>query len=322
MSQPATLPPAAAAKLEELGRPDVLGASRQLGLAADALLALARDWTGDGPGLLSCVRVTVDHLMVTRGAASKAVANALALMVAGIDEQEGAPLPSVRSWLSHGVGAYDDAARGWMDALTRHAADLLQGSDRVLAYDYSSSVASVLRAWSLGHRRPVVVVPESRVLAGGRPYLTDLHDVPLRVDYVPDAAIASALGECDAVLVGAETISSEGGVYNTLGTFLTALAADHHGVPFYVVSTLIKTDLETPPDRRRAIPSLDLGPRLLGEWRPGERLQVTARCPELDYTPPELVAALLTEQGELGPTSVEERARALFRSFGSDTARA
>lgn len=315
MSEPATLPPAAAAKLEELARPDVLGASRQLGLAADALLALANDWTGDGAGLLRCVRATVDDLMATRGAASKAVANALALMVTDIDKQDPTSLPSVRSWLSRGVGAYDAAARGWLDALTSHATELLEGRDRVLAYDYSSSVAAVIRAWAQGRRAPAVVVPESRVLAGGRPYLTDLHDVSLSVDYVPDAAMVSAMESCDAVLVGAETVSREGGAYNTLGTFLTALAARHHGVPFYVATTLIKTDLDTPPGRRREIPSLDVGPRLLGEWRAEEPLRVTARCPELDYTPPELVSALLTEEGALDPASVEQRARALFRSF-------
>ena len=45
-----------------------------------------------------------------------------------------------------------------------------------------------------------------------------------------------ASGEVDLVLVGADRIAKNGDVANKVGTYALAVAAHHHGVPFYVAA--------------------------------------------------------------------------------------
>lgn len=313
-----TLPPLAAIKLRELESLQVLGASRQLGIIADALVALAEEYDGTPEGLIESVRSLTQYLTATRGQSSQAIGNALGLMTQGLNAQSDLPLAALREWITSRVREYDTQAGEWIRVLTEHGVVQVNGARRVLAYDYSSSVAAILRAASHASTEPITaVLPEARTLDGGRKYVLDLADTPLRFEVVPDSAIASVISGCDLVLVGAETLTTEGGCYNTVGTFLTALAAAHHHVPFYVASTLIKIDMQTLPGERRHIPVLDMSARLLEGWAPEDSSRVKARCPDLDYTPPEPIAAFITEQGILAPCELGACASRLLDPKGS-----
>ena len=50
-------------------------------------------------------------------------------------------------------------------------------------------------------------------------------------------------GEVDFVIVGADRISIDGNVCNKIGTYLKALAAKAHNIPFYVAAPLSSVDL-------------------------------------------------------------------------------
>jgi methylthioribose-1-phosphate isomerase len=53
-------------------------------------------------------------------------------------------------------------------------------------------------------------------------------------------------GRVDLVLVGADRIAANGDVANKIGTYAHAVAAHHHGVPFYVVAPSSSIDPATP----------------------------------------------------------------------------
>ena len=248
-----------------------------------------------------------DYLASTRGASSQAVASAVYLMVRDLESQAGLPMPDLRGWIVESVRAYEEQSQGWMRELTEHGAELVSATDRVLAYDYSSSVAAILRAAEDRGWEGTVVVPESRSLNGGHKYVRDLRDTELSLEFVPDSAIGSVISSCGMAIEGAETLSSEGGCYNTVGTFMTALAAGYHNVSFYVASTLIKMDTRT-RGAERDIPALDVDKALLAGWELELASRVRTFCPDLDYTPPELIAGFVTEEGVLSPTVLGERA--------------
>ena len=50
------------------------------------------------------------------------------------------------------------------------------------------------------------------------------------------AAYAMQQGLIDAVIVGADRITTEGDVANKIGTYGVALAAKAHNIPFYVAA--------------------------------------------------------------------------------------
>ncbi len=59
------------------------------------------------------------------------------------------------------------------------------------------------------------------------------------------------------VIVGADRIAANGDTANKIGTYMTAMAARHHGVKFMVVAPTSTVDMTTPdgcghPHRDRA----------------------------------------------------------------------
>lgn len=113
----------------------------------------------------------------------------------------------------------------------------------------------------------------------------------------------------DVVIVGADRIAANGDVANKVGTYLKALAAQAHGVPFYVAAPSSTFDAQCA--RGEDIPIEERAPSELTEIaarRPGgESVQaslcppLTAHNPAFDVTPARLVSGVITEQGVLPP---------------------
>jgi ribose 1,5-bisphosphate isomerase len=309
-SKPPTMPPSVQEKIAELESLEILGATRQLHIVADALVMLAEQHDGEPEDLAREARELSDYLISTRGQASQAIGNTLNLMLEGLEERAKLSPTSadLRAWLVAMVREYEDATHNWMRDLTEYGANLLSGRRRVLAYDYSSSVARILRSAEERGEELTVVVPESRILDGGAKYVSDLQDTQLLFELIPDSAVGEAVRHCDVVFEGAETLSAEGGCYNTVGTLLTALAAKYWTVPFYVASTLIKIDAKTLEGRQRPIPSVDLRDSLSSDYPPVLGSRIRTSCPELDYTPPELITSFITEVGILPPSALWQHA--------------
>jgi translation initiation factor 2B subunit (eIF-2B alpha/beta/delta family) len=314
------MPPSVEEKVAEMESLEVLGATRQLSIVADALVMLAEQHEGGPEDLARDARRLSDYLISTRGQSSQAIGNALKLMLEGLEERaELSRTPgNLSEWLVQQVRAYEAASQNWIRNLTEHGTNLLSSCRRVLAYDYSSSVAAILRSADEWEGQLEVVVPESRILDGGAKYLSDLQDTKLRLDFVPDSALGVTVRDCDLVLEGAETLSAEGGCYNTVGTFLAALAARYWRKPFYVASALIKIDAGTVRGNQRPVPIVDLRESLFGDRFAHFGPRVRASCPDLDYTPPDLITGFITEEGILPPSAIWQHAA---RFAGKEDAR-
>ena len=71
-----------------------------------------------------------------------------------------------------------------------------------------------------------------------------------RADRRRRAARCSRAAAIDAVIVGCDRVAANGDVANKIGTYALAIAARHHGVPFYVAGPRSTLDAAT-ADRRR-----------------------------------------------------------------------
>ena len=98
---------------------------------------------------------------------------------------------------------------------------------------------------------------------------------------------ARARAAIDAVIVGCDRVAANGDVANKIGTYALAIAARHHGVPFYVAgprSTLDPATAERRRDRDRAA-RRRRGPRVAGlddDARSGTPPSTSPRA-ELDH---------------------------------------
>lgn len=299
----------------EITGDETLGASRQLRLAGRLFMVLASDFAGSDTTLHGLLNEMTQHLLLARGQSSQAFPNGLRLMLAGAEDPFATDAPDLRARIRESVDRFvkeqaEDSAR-----MTNAGVKLLTGARCVIAYDYSGSVADILARLADNEPAPEVVILESRALDGGKKFIRELAPTSLAMRFWPDAAMAAALKDVDAVLVGAETLTVEGGCYNTIGTALLALAAHHNGVPFYVVSTTIKVDLGTSGDPRRPIPARDLKPILAGSGEADIVGRVSMICPDLDYTPPSLVSGLITEAGCVSPPTIAALAAELAKKL-------
>jgi len=117
-------------------------------------------------------------------------------------------------------------------------------------------------------------------------------------------------GEVDAVIVGADRVASNGDVVNKIGTYLKALAATAHNIPFYVACPTSTIDMRAAngsavPIENRAETEVT---EMRGETADGrvETVRITPRLsgavnPAFDVTPASLVTALITEHGLCEP---------------------
>ncbi|MBL8490606.1 MAG: S-methyl-5-thioribose-1-phosphate isomerase [Rhodocyclaceae bacterium] len=113
------------------------------------------------------------------------------------------------------------------------------------------------------------------------------------------AGLLMMRGHVDCVIVGADRIAANGDTVNKVGTYLKALAARAHGLPFYVAAPLSTVDFGCPDGA--AIPIEERDGAELGA--PG----VPVANPAFDVTPSGLVTAILTERGVCPPDRLAEQ---------------
>ena len=143
-----------------------------------------------------------------------------------------------------------------------------------------------------------VIACETRpLLQGARLTAWELARDGIPVTVIPDSAAAYLMrkGRIDLVIVGADRITRDA-VFNKIGTYMHAVTAQHHEIPFYVAAPVSTFD------------SWHTESEITIELRGREEIAGSEECtvvpptvPVLNYafdaTPIELVTAVITESG-------------------------
>lgn len=117
-------------------------------------------------------------------------------------------------------------------------------------------------------------------------------------------------GRVDAVIVGCDRVAANGDVANKIGTYLKALAARAHGIPFLVACPGSTIDAATPDGAAIVIEERSASEvsHLRGRDPHGNVIDVrlvpdgtNTANPAFDITPAALVTALVTERGPCTP---------------------
>jgi methylthioribose-1-phosphate isomerase len=209
-------------------------------------------------------------------------------------------------------------------AMGAHGAVLLKDGARVLTHCNAGALATAGWGTALGVIRSAVecgkkisvIADETRpFLQGARLTAWEMVQENIPVTLITDnmAGYLMARGEVDAVVVGTDRVAANGDVANKIGTYMVAVLARRHNIPFYVACPLSTIDLSIPdgagiPIEERAADEVT-GFRDCQWAAPG----VQVRNPAFDVTPAELVTALITEKGVVSQPDRES----IARLFGS-----
>ena len=162
-----------------------------------------------------------------------------------------------------------------------------------------TALAPIYLAHEAGRRVRVFVDETRPLLQGSRLTAWELSRAGIPVTVIADGAAASLMraGAVDLCIVGADRIAANGDVANKVGTYAAALAAQHHGLPFYVAAPTSTLDPSLPngdaiPIERRSADEL----ACLGAVRLTPPAADIAN-PAFDVTPAEMVTAIVTDVG-------------------------
>jgi len=145
-----------------------------------------------------------------------------------------------------------------------------------------------------------VIADETRpYLQGARLTAWELDQDDIPVTLITDNMSGHVMkkGRVQAVVVGSDRIAANGDVANKIGTYMVAVLAHRHNIPFYVAAPLSTVDLNCPTgddipieerDRREIthVKDVQLAPEGIGVSNYG-----------FDVTPNDLVTAIITEKG-------------------------
>ncbi|RUR35302.1 S-methyl-5-thioribose-1-phosphate isomerase [Vreelandella populi] len=137
--------------------------------------------------------------------------------------------------------------------MAERGADLLAEGERVLTHCNTGALATAgvgtaIGALAVAKKRGVtlhVYVNETRpLLQGGRLTAWEMADLNIPYQLIADSMAASlmAAGKVDKVMVGADRICANGDFANKVGTYMLAVVAHYHQVPFYVVAPYTTVD--------------------------------------------------------------------------------
>ena len=167
-----------------------------------------------------------------------------------------------------------------------------------------TALGVVMAAHRAGELRRLWVDETRPLLQGARLTAYEAARAGMPYTLLADNAAGSLFtaGEVDAVLIGADRIAADGSTANKVGSYPLAVLAAYHHVPFIVVAPTTTVDLDTEDgaaievEQRPGSEVTDLAPSPLG---------TQAYNPAFDVTPPELITAIITENGVVSPVTKE-----------------
>jgi methylthioribose-1-phosphate isomerase len=145
-----------------------------------------------------------------------------------------------------------------------------------------------------------VIADETRpYLQGARLTAWELHEDNIPVTLITDNMSGYMMnkGAVQAVVVGSDRIAANGDVANKIGTYMVAVLAKRHNIPFYVAAPLSTVDMNCPTGEQ--IPIEERDRREITHYKD---LQIApdgigVSNPAFDVTPNDLVTAIITEKG-------------------------
>jgi methylthioribose-1-phosphate isomerase len=187
--------------------------------------------------------------------------------------------------------------------------ELLQDNSTVLTHCNAGALATggvwgtalgVIRGAVNQGKTIAVIADETRpYLQGARLTAWELHQDDITVTLITDNMSGHMMqkGKVQAVVVGSDRIAANGDVANKIGTYMVAVLARQHGIPFYVAAPLSTVDMKCPTgddipieerDQREVthVRDIQLAPQGIGVSNYA-----------FDVTPNEFVTAIITEKG-------------------------
>jgi methylthioribose-1-phosphate isomerase len=222
------------------------------------------------------------------------------------------PVALLKAVLEAEANAIYEEDRAVCRAMGRHGSRLIKDGMTLMTVcnagglataDYGTALGVMYAARAQGKNFKVFSLETRPLLQGARlttwELLRNRIDVTLICDNM--AATVMARKKVDIIFTGADRIATNGDAANKVGTYMLAVLAKHHGIPFYVVAPRTTFDLNIKTGRQ--IPIEERSPDEVRNFagRPTAPRNVKVFNPAFDVTPHNLITGIVTEYGIIRP---------------------
>jgi methylthioribose-1-phosphate isomerase len=171
------------------------------------------------------------------------------------------------------------------------------------AGDYGTALGVIRGARDAGKRVAVYADETRPFLQGARLTAWELNKDNIPVTLITDNMAGHVMkqGRVDMVVVGADRIAANGDTANKIGTYMVAVLAKEHKIPFYVAAPLSTVDLSLATGDQIPIEERDLKEVTEISNRKVAPEGIEVYNPAFDVTPNGLIAAIITDRGVARP---------------------
>jgi methylthioribose-1-phosphate isomerase len=210
--------------------------------------------------------------------------------------------------------AIHDEDRAMCRAIGMHGSALLSECQGVLTHcntgglatsEYGTALSAFFTSQDMGHTLHIYADETRPLLQGARLTTWELMQRKIPVTLICDSMAAQVMreGKVQAVMVGADRIAANGDAANKIGTYMLAVLAKHHNIPFYVAAPSSTFDVSITDGSKIPIEQRADYEITEGFGRRTAPDDVTVYNPAFDVTPAELITAIVTERGLINPVS-------------------
>ena len=191
-----------------------------------------------------------------------------------------------------------------------HGRQVIPLGSKVLTYcnagalataDYGTAIGVIRAAFATDPSIHVYACETRPFLQGSRLTAYELTQAGIPITLITDNCVGSLMRQqkVNVVVVGADRIAANGDTANKIGTYMVAVLAHQHNVPFYVAAP--RSTIDPTMADGQAIPIEQRDPREVTHFhgRPVAPKGVPALNPAFDVTPHSLIAGIITEVGIL-----------------------
>ncbi|MBI0582683.1 MAG: ribose 1,5-bisphosphate isomerase [Methanomassiliicoccus sp.] len=290
---------------------EIRGAGLIARSAAEALKRQAQEYRGDDLGEFRQQLNEGRRTLIDSRPTAISLWNAVQITMRGSSSAK--DVEELRELIAANADAFVQRSGRAVEMIGRIGSKRLRSGMTVLTHCNSKAALGVIKAAHADGKDIKVYATESRPWRQGLLTVRDLSAAGVPSTLIIDSAVRWIMKEVDVVVVGADTICSNGALINKIGTSQVALAASEARVPFIVCAETYKFSPKTVHGELVEIEERDAGevvnPRLI----PAD---VRVRNPVFDATPAEHIDSIVTEVGLISPYAAYE---VIVRELGQES---
>jgi len=197
-----------------------------------------------------------------------------------------------------------------------NGAELVPENARILTHcntgglatgEFGTAFSIILHAHQAG-KVDMVWVDETRpLLQGARLTTWELKKsgIPHTLNIDSAAAFLMQQGKVDLIVTGADRITKNGDTANKIGTYMLAVLANAHNIPFYVAAPYSTIDMNLETGKLIEIEKRDDAEVSAFSGKQTAPKKTPVYNPAFDVTPNNLITAIITEKGIIKPDYTE-----------------